>query len=88
MSFKVIKFSPQASTRAIRMRAVSEPWSDPHGPSRDLGFLRSWLEDDSSPLKIEPRRVNWGAISGLGLSLTVSAGFWIGVVVVVQRLWR
>jgi hypothetical protein len=33
-------------------------------------------------------RINWGAVGGLAFSLTVSAGFWIGVAMLVQHFFR
>jgi hypothetical protein len=53
--------------------------------SPGAGFLQSWIEDDESNA---PKRTNWGAISGLALSVVVSAGFWTGLAVLIQRVWR
>jgi hypothetical protein len=87
MSMKVLQFPAQGSTRAIRLRAVPAEWVEAYGASHDSGFLSSWLEDDSEP-NHAPGRINWGAISGLALSLGISAGFWAVVGLMVERILR
>jgi hypothetical protein len=89
MSFNSFELSPQASTRVIRMRAIPEAWSAPSGCAPDIGFLRSWFEIDSDfEGSSAPRRINWGAIAGLTLSVAVSAAFWTGAALVIERIWR
>lgn len=85
MSFRLLQFSPQASSRVIRMRAVPQRWSSPTVDSRENAFLNSFLEEDGLLLE---RHLNWGAISGLALSLAVSAGFWAGLALLVERIWK
>jgi hypothetical protein len=68
------------------VRPSSELWKA--GCAPDIGFLQSWLEDDSSGENKSQGKLNWGAISGLVLSLGISAGFWAGVVLLVQRIWK
>jgi hypothetical protein len=46
--------------------------------------LRSWIKNEDG----ERERTNWGAIYGLALSLVVSAGFWTGVGLLVERVWK
>lgn len=87
MNFKVLQFPGQGSTRVIRVRALPPAWAEPYGAWNDVGFLGSWLADDSDP-EGTSGRINWGAVSGLALSLAISAGFWSGVVVLVERLVR
>ncbi len=88
MTFKMYQFSPESNSRVIRMIAIPERWSTPYSP--DLGFLHSWLQDDDdSRSEGAPRRqVNWGAISGLALSLTISVTFWAGLAIAVERLLK
>jgi hypothetical protein len=50
---------------------------------RANGFLSSWLGDDND--SDEPRRMNWGALAGLAISLVISGGFWAGVGVLIAR---
>lgn len=88
MSFKVLQFSPQQGTRVIRMRGIPEAWSGSNPWARDTGFLSSWLEDDSDEANREARRLNWGPISGLALSIAISAGFWTSVVLTIERILR
>ena len=87
MSLKVLQFSPKAGTRGIRMKAIPETLTGAYS-SGDIGFLRSWLEDDSDSGMTVSRSINWGAISGLALSLIVSAGFWTGVALIIERLLK
>ena len=58
--------------------------------SLDIGFLGSWFEPDFDPddfeRKRERRHINWGAISGMVLSVTVSAGCWAGIGWMIARL--
>ena len=89
MSFNSFELFPQASTRVIRMRAIPEAWSAQSGSAPDIGFLRSWFEFDSDfEDSSAPRRINWGAIAGLALSIAVSAGFWTGAALLIERVWR
>ena len=85
MSFRQLQLSPQASTRIIRMRAIPDSWCNPSAYSREMDFLKSWFEDDESSAQ---GRTNWGAISGLALSVVVSASFWLGIALVVERVWK
>jgi hypothetical protein len=88
MTFK-FQLSPETSTRAIRMRAIPERWVDGYGCSREMGFLRSWFEDDSDDSDTKARRgMNWGAISGLVISLAISGGFWAGIGLLIARIVR
>ena len=85
MSYKLLQFSPQASTRAVRFRNIPERWSS--GYPGDTQFLRSWVEDDSDTTQRGAhRRINWGAISGLALSLAISGSFWVGMGLLIARV--
>ena len=53
--------------------------------SPESGFVQAWVEHDESSFRT---RTNWGAISGLALSAVISAGFWTGVAVLIERIWR
>lgn len=86
MSFKLLQFSPETSTRAIHMRATPDRWTSGYAYSRDTGFVRSWLEDDSEPSDGNKRGMNWGAISGLIISLAISGSFWMGVGYLIARM--
>jgi hypothetical protein len=83
VSFRLMQFPPQSSTRVIRLQAIREPWSAPVYTT-ESGFLRSWIKNEDG----ERERTNWGAIYGLALSLLVSVGFWTGVGVIVERVWK
>ena len=92
MSYRVLQLSPQSSTRVTRRRiAVQDYWGARSAPlldlSLDTGFLRSWFEYDPDFDDAYDRTI-WGAISGLALSVAVSASFWAGVVWIVARVWR
>ena len=87
MSFKLLRF-PQSSTRVIYVRAVPVCWTTPDRYLNDVGFLQSWLEDETQPDGAARRRMNWGAISGLAISLAISASFWTGVGMAISRLLK
>ena len=84
MSFRLLLSSPRPSTRIIRIVAIPQQWCAP-SPYADLGFFRLWFEDDERTVK---NCVNWGAISGLALSLVVSSACWAGLALIVERVWK
>ncbi|MGP0018578.1 MAG: hypothetical protein ACLPHP_08435 [Candidatus Sulfotelmatobacter sp.] len=96
MSSKILQLSPQASTRTRRKIAPQDSWSAaparpldmPLDLSLDMGFLPAWFESDPDPAQSSTRRVNWGAISGMALSVTFSVICWAGVAWIVTRVWR
>lgn len=88
MSGKILQMFPRASTFAIRERsAVQDSRSTLFATSPDIGFLRSWFEHDSECGEVGDG-INWGAISGLALSIALSASCWTGVAWILTRVWR
>jgi hypothetical protein len=93
---KRFELFPRAGNRP-GMRFVPREFCYPGGSSQELSgevlraqsFLQAWFENDSS-LREENQgaRVNWGAVSGMVLSLVVSAGFWTAVVALAERIWK
>lgn len=81
MSFKLVNFPPQASSRAMRVPMRWMCLEKGLGGSR---FLSSWLGDDNDSDQ-RRRRINWGAIAGLALSFAISGGFWAGVGLLIAR---
>jgi hypothetical protein len=89
MSYKVLQLSPQPSTHVTRRVMVRDSWNAPPPSVPDMGFLRTRFEYDSDPDEGSAYgRTRWGAVSGLALSLAVSAGFWAGVALIVARVWK
>ncbi len=90
MSYKSLQLSPRTSTSRTSMRvAIHGPWSSPPGKSPDIQFLQTWLEYDSDLDEgVVQRRFNWGALAGLTLAVGFSASFWVGVGLIVARIWR
>jgi hypothetical protein len=86
MSFKLLQFSPQTSTRAIRMRIVPERWSEGYEYSRGVRFLPAWMEMEDEGGASGKRDINWGALSGLALSFVISGSFWVGIGLLVARI--
>lgn len=86
MSFKLLQFSPQTSTRTVGLKMVPERWTEGYEYSHGVRFLPAWLEDDSDFAEGHGRQIKWGAISGLALSVVVSGGFWIGLGLLIARL--
>jgi hypothetical protein len=85
VSFRLMQFPPQSTTRVIRLLAIREPWSGPSVYSTEAGFVQSWINHDDNDRR---GRSRLGAISGLALSVVLSAGFWTGLAVLVGRVWR
>ena len=84
MSFRLLNFPPQASTRTMR---VPMRWIGLDSDLAGRGFLGSWLDGDNDPDRPQ-RHVNWGAVAGLALSLVISGGFLTGVGILVERTLR
>jgi cell division protein FtsW (lipid II flippase) len=86
MGFRILQF-PRQKSGVIHVKTIPPALIHPYAFARNNGFLSSWLDDDSEFARSRsPRRINWGAISGMGLSLAVSAGFWIGLGLVIERI--
>jgi hypothetical protein len=83
MSFKLLQFPPQASTRTMH---VPVRWMGLDSGLGGSGFLSSWLgDDDDNDSDQRRQRINWGATAGLALSFAISIGFWTGVGLLVAR---
>ena len=85
MSSNFLQFSPQVSTRVIRIQPIPERWMGESANSSEFGFIQLWIQGEPG---IAGARINWGAISGLAISLAVSAVFWMGVAGLVERIWK
>ena len=86
MSVKLRQSPDEARTRVAHLETVPVRWTmlDPCvGGNR---FLKSLLGPDSDGPHSEQRRINWGAICGIGISFVISAGFWAGVGLLLARL--
>lgn len=81
MSFKLLQFPPQASTRTTRVPLRWVGMDECMGGTR---FLSSWLGDDNDSDQ-HREGVNWGAIAGLAISFVIGGGFWAGIGVLVAR---
>ena len=103
MRFRLFQPSPQTSPRAICPPVIwltpvpnrwTAPADSPDGVSRDellwnKSFLQSWFEDDAVVSESgEGARINWGAISGMVLAFAISAIFWTGVGLIIERIWK
>jgi len=88
VSFKLLQFPPQPSTRVVRMTAVPARWVATEGYVVEAGFLHSWLEHEDSQGGPSHKKLNWGAISGLVISLSISGAFWVGVGTLIARFAR
>lgn len=93
MSYKISQLSPRLSTRTIRMRIIPLEFCLPSGAPRQVNreilaksFVQAWFEDDSRPAAAP--HANWGAISGMALSLVLSAGFWTALAMAVGKIWK
>jgi hypothetical protein len=84
MSFKLLQFPPQASTRSMR---VPLRWMELDGCMGANQYLSAWLGDDHNSDQL-PKRLNWGAIAGLAISFFIGGGFWAGVGLLIARSLR
>jgi len=92
MSRKALQLSPRTSTRGARNRiSVLYPRHSRSANALDIsletGFLESWFAYDPD-LDAGSTGINWGAISGLALSIAISASCWAGVAWAVAQVWR
>jgi hypothetical protein len=83
-----LQFSPISGTRESHADQLSLQPS-PFANSRDANFFRSWLVYDSD-LEAEdaPDRLHGNMVLGLSLAVMISATFWVGVGLMIERLWR
>lgn len=87
VNFRVLEFPAEGTTHVLRMRMIPEHWSTPSGYSPEISFFQSWFEDDSRT-DGQHEGTNWGAVSGLALSVVISASFWAGMGVLIARFVR
>jgi hypothetical protein len=89
MNFSILQF-PRQNSRVIQAKAIPPAWLDSYVFGHEDEFVGARLNDDHSEggRFSLPDRINWGAIYGIGLSLAISASFWAGVALCIQRLVR
>ena len=90
MSDRILQPVPKVGIQQATIRfKIQNPWSAVNAVLPDIHFLRTWLEYDSQVEKARPRGgVNWYAVLGLLLIVGVSAGFWIGVGMIISHFWK
>ena len=81
---------PQSSTDEKPWRLpIQGRWGSLPAHLPDMKLLRSWLVYDSeTPAGVVRRRVNWNLLLALAAIVTVSAGFWAGVGLLISRVWK
>lgn len=89
MSYKVLQVSPLISTERTNMRmAIQGHWNDPLDLA-NATFLRSWIVFDSGFEEDGPAfRLNWNVALGMLLAAALSAGFWMGVGLFIEQVWK
>jgi hypothetical protein len=88
MSYRVSQVSPLTSKGTHLRIAIQTPWSVPVDLS-DTTFLRSWLVYDSQMDDVGPRgHINWNVALGMLLVLSIGAGFWTGVGLLIAKLLK
>jgi hypothetical protein len=55
---------------------------------KDVKFFRSWVVYPDPEVSKLPRRTNWNSALGLTIATVVSAGFWVGLGLVLAHFWR
>jgi hypothetical protein len=86
MNYSFVQF-PRQNNRVIHAKAFPS-WIDSYGAQDDLPGSR--FDDDRSEFAgfRLPDQINWGALSGIGLSLALSAACWAGIALVVERFLK
>ena len=81
---------PSSSARETRLRRmIGQPWGSSPADSQDMTFLRSWLVYDSEiQVNPAPSRNTWNVVLGLGVAIAASACFWVGVGLMIARIWK
>jgi hypothetical protein len=88
MGHKSRLFPSSSVSEAPLQERIGHSWGSAPTNLRDMKFFRSWLVYDSEIQTGVARGVNWSVVAGLVLAFGVSAGFWIGLVLMIVRFWR
>jgi hypothetical protein len=84
-----LRLSPISGTRESR---VPPPLVEPSvvpAKAHDAKFFRLRLVYDSDPETIRSRRrIRWSMVLGVALATAFSACFWVGVALMIARIWR
>ena len=85
-----LQLSPISGTRESQLDLSSrERWEGPVANSQDANVFRSWLVYESDVETVRSAgRVNWNTVLGLALAVVVSVSFWVGVGIIVARIWK
>jgi hypothetical protein len=81
---KLLQYSPQQSTHVIRVQSLPVQWTELDPCIGDSGFLTSWLEGERDG--VVSQRINWRAISGMGLALAMGSAVWAGLGLLISRI--
>jgi hypothetical protein len=82
-------FRPRGAARRLPMALWKAPPMGLEPVSREEAKLFRWLVYDSGfELSRSHKRVNWNLVLGLVLAITISAGFWTGVGLLVAYNWK
>jgi hypothetical protein len=88
MSGKLLQLSPRASTHVTRKKFAFRDSRNAAASAVDTGLVGTWFDtDDDIDENSAYGPTKWGAISGMALSIVVSAGFWAGIAWVAVRVW-
>ena len=89
MSYKSQMFSSSSTCETPLRRMIGQPWGSSRAESEDITFLRSWLVYDSE-LQVNPvpSRTTWNVVLGLGVAIAASACLWVGVGLMIARIWK
>jgi len=85
-----LQLSPISGTRESQLDLPPrERWEGPVANSQDANVFRSWLVYESDVETVRSAgRVNWNTVLGLALAVVVSVSFWVGVGIIVARIWK
>jgi len=81
-----VTLSPPTDETGIRVIITS-----PHHTAENFGtmqFWRSWMEYNATHERKLGSRLNWNALFGLAVTISVSAAFWTGMGFLIAHVWR
>jgi hypothetical protein len=89
MSYKSQMFPSSSTCETPWRRMIGQSWGASPAESQDMTFLRSWLVYDSEiQVNPAPSRTTWNVVLGLGVAIAASACFWVGVGLMIARIWK
>jgi hypothetical protein len=89
MSYKSKLFPPSSTGETTLRRPIGHSQGSSPPSMREMKFFRSWLVYDSDLENLRTHdRVKSNMVLGLTLATAISAGFWVGVGLMIAHFWK